>query len=45
MLHVARGTSLKTVQETFGLADIRDTQVYQTMARELKRKELEEYAL
>jgi site-specific recombinase XerD len=43
--HVALGTSLKTVQEILGLADIRDAEVYRTLAVEIKRREVEEHAL
>lgn len=43
--HVARGTSLKTIQEVMGHQDIRTTEVYVSLAREMQRKELQEHAL
>jgi len=43
--HIAKGTSLKTVQEAMGHKDIRTTEAYIPIARELSRKELEEHAL
>jgi integrase/recombinase XerD len=43
--HIAKGTSLKTVQEILGLTDIRNAQIYVSLAQDLKKKELEEHAL
>jgi len=43
--HVARGTSLKTIQEVMGHQDIRTTEVYVSLVREMQRKELQEHAL
>jgi integrase/recombinase XerD len=43
--HVARGTSLKTVQQILGLADIRSVELYFPLAQDLKRQELEDHAL
>ena len=43
--HVARGTSLKTIQEAMGHQDIRTTSLYVSLAQEVMRKELQEHAL
>jgi site-specific recombinase XerD len=43
--HVAKGTSLKTVQKVMGHQDIRTTERYIPFANELVKKELEENAL
>jgi site-specific recombinase XerD len=43
--HAARGTSLKTIQEVMGHRDSRTTDIYLSLARQLKRHELEENAL
>src|SRR5215216_7893070 len=43
--HIAKGTSLKTIQEVMGLKDVRSTAVYQSLAREVVSKELEQNAL
>jgi len=43
--HVARGTSLRTVQEALGHADLKTTSVYVSLAREVMNKELQEHAL
>ena len=43
--HVARGTSLKTIQEAMGHKDIRTTSLYVSLAQEVMRKELQENAL
>ena len=43
--HAARGTSLKTIQEVMGHKDIRTTEIYLTLAKQLYRKELEMKAL
>jgi len=43
--HIAKGTSLKTIQEVMGLKDTRSTAVYQTLAKEMVSRELQENAL
>lgn len=43
--HVAKGTSLRTVQEALGHADLKTTSVYVSLAREVMNKELQEHAL
>lgn len=43
--HLARGTSLKTVQKVLGHQDIRTTESYLTLSNELVKQELEENAL
>jgi integrase/recombinase XerD len=43
--HLAKGTSLKTVQEIMGHKDIRTTEEYISLANEVTIKELEENAL
>lgn len=43
--HVARGTSLRSVQEALGHESLKTTSVYVSLARKLMRKELQEYAL
>ena len=43
--HVAKGTSLKTIQEVLGHKDIRNTEIYLSLAKELQRKDLQEHAL
>ena len=43
--HLARGTSLKTVQKIMGHQDIRTTEEYILLANEVAKKELEENAL
>jgi site-specific recombinase XerD len=43
--HIAKGTSLKTIQEVMGHKDIRTTEAYIPVAQELTRKELEDNAL
>lgn len=43
--HVARGTDLKTVQETLGHADLATTALYVSLARKAQRKALQEHAL
>lgn len=42
--HIARGTSLKTVQKIMGHQDIRTTEEYIPLANEVAKKELEENA-
>lgn len=43
--HMAKGTSLRTVQEALGHADLKTTSVYVSLAREVMNKELQEHAL
>lgn len=43
--HAAKGTSIKIIQEVMGHKDIRQTEVYLSLANELHRKELHEHAL
>ena len=43
--HLIKGTSLKTVQEVMGHTDIRTTEEYIPLAREITKKELEDNAL
>lgn len=43
--HVAKGTDIKTVQEILGHQDSRSTQIYFTMAQQLRQQELELNAL
>ena len=43
--HVAQGTSLRTVQEVLGHADLKTTSIYVQLAQETVRKELQEHAL
>ena len=43
--HVAKGTSLRTVQEALGHADLKTTSIYVQLAREAMNKELQEHAL
>jgi integrase/recombinase XerD len=43
--HVARGTDLKTVQETLGHADLATTTIYVSLAKTAQRKALQEHAL
>jgi site-specific recombinase XerD len=43
--HVAKGTSLRTVQEALGHADLKTTSMYVSLAREVMNKELQEHAL
>jgi integrase/recombinase XerD len=43
--HIAKGTNLKTVQGIMGLKDVRSTTTYQSMAKEVVSRELEEHAL
>lgn len=43
--HVAKGTSLKNLQEVMGHHDIRTTETYVPLAQEVKRREMEENAL
>jgi integrase/recombinase XerD len=43
--HAAKGTSLKTIQEVMGHQDSRTTEVYISLARQIRRTELEENSL
>ena len=43
--HVARGTDLKTVQETLGHASLATTTIYVSLAKNAQRKALQEQAL
>jgi len=43
--HVAKGTSLRSVQEALGHESLQTTSVYVSLARKLMRKELQEHAL
>lgn len=43
--HVAKGTSLRTVQEALGHANLETTSIYVQLAREVMNKELQEHAL
>lgn len=43
--HVAMGTSLRTVQEVLGHADLKTTSIYVQLAQEAVKKELQEHAL
>jgi len=39
--HIAKGTNPKTVQEVMGLKDVRSTSIYQSLAKEIVRRELQ----
>ena len=43
--HVASGTSLRTVQEVLGHADLKTTSIYVQLAQEAVKRELHEHAL
>ena len=43
--HVARGTSLRTVQEVLGHASLKTTSIYVQLAQEAVKRELQEHAL
>lgn len=43
--HVAKGTSLRTIQEALGHQDLKTTSVYVSLAREVMNQELQEHAL
>ena len=43
--HVARGTDLKTVQETLGHKSLATTSIYVSLARKAQKKALQEHAL
>ena len=42
--HVAKGTSLRTVQEVLGHADLKTTSIYVQLAQEAVKRELQEHA-
>jgi integrase/recombinase XerD len=39
--HIAKGTSIATIQEVMGLKDTRSTSIYQALAKEVVRRELQ----
>jgi site-specific recombinase XerD len=43
--HVAKGTSLKTVQEVMGHRDSRTTDIYVSLAKQIAPREMEEHSL
>lgn len=43
--HIAKGTDAKTVQDVMGLKDIRSASVYQTLAKEIISRKLQENAI
>jgi integrase/recombinase XerC len=43
--HIARGTDIKTVQETLGHASLNTTTIYVSMAKKTQRQALQEHAL
>ena len=43
--HIARGTDLKTVQETLGHADLTTTAMYVQLAKKAQKRALQEHAL
>jgi site-specific recombinase XerD len=43
--HIAKGTDPKTVQDVMGLKDVRSAAIYQSLAREVVSRELQENAL
>jgi site-specific recombinase XerD len=43
--HLAKGTSLKTIQEVMGLKDVRSTCIYQSLAKESIAREMQENSL
>jgi site-specific recombinase XerD len=43
--HIAKGTALKTIQEVMGLKDTRSTSIYQTLAKEIVTRELQENSI
>ncbi len=43
--HIAKGTSINTIQEVMGLKDTRSITIYQTLAKEVISRELQENAI
>jgi site-specific recombinase XerD len=43
--HIAKGTSQKTIQEVMGLTDARSTSIYQSLAKEVVVREMQENSL
>ncbi len=43
--HALKGTSLKTIQEIMGHQDSRTTEIYLSLARQMRQKALEDHAL
>jgi integrase/recombinase XerD len=43
--HIAKGTSLNTIQEVMGLKDARSTMIYHALAKEVVSRELQDNAL
>ena len=43
--HLAKGTSLKTIQEVMGYKDGRSTSIYISLAQEVIKSELHEHAI
>ena len=43
--HVAQGTSLRTIQEALGHADLKTTSIYVSTAKEAMKRELQDHAL
>jgi len=43
--HAAKGTKIKTIQDVMGHQDIRTTETYASLAKEIVRKEMEEHSL
>jgi integrase/recombinase XerD len=43
--HVANGTSLRTIQEALGHADLKTTSIYVSMAKEAMKRDLQDHAL
>jgi integrase len=43
--HIGKSTSAKTIQDVMGLKDVRSTSVYQTLARDVVSRELQEHAI
>ena len=43
--HVAKGTDLRTVQETLGHADLKTTSIYVSTAKEAMKRDLQDHAL
>jgi site-specific recombinase XerD len=43
--HAAKGTNIKTIQEVIGHKDVRNTEIYLSLTKDLQMKDLEENAL